>query len=489
MKRGVLIVGVVLFCVFLVSCDNAITGAVVFDPEIYSYPAFIDDCDRFRPIFLEELEKYPVLEETFDLPSIYSLVYQESLCKTKDELEDIFIVRGDSRETWKGGIMQVDQCWRGDMDCSTIRKEIESGMKQLDYSLGVVNRAVGDLELSKQDKIKLLLISYNRGYFVVERAMRFFVEPRTMIKVDCFEKDKCTNDGEVIDISSELLGYENFLDKYLLMGCRESYGYMADSQGDYCTGEGYGLNYPKATFQIYDQIVSQEVNPIKEKEFYIDELEFSGHTWLVKKSIGKTGPGPNYFYYDNESVFVDSRGELHLNILQREGKWYSSEIVLNEGLGYGKYTFYLKGDLSNLHPNVVLGLFTYDLNLLKDSSYHHREIDFEIAKWGRDGIDSQFTIQGPPLVEPTWEIDLNEEDFMVSFDWQKNKIEFVYSDSNGLEKMSYNGSLVPVPGEENARINLWIFGDAKELEEQEIVVKKFEYEKPTRWRFDFPIER
>ena len=475
---------VVLLSCFLVSCSNGLTGAAVFNPEIYSYPAFIDDCDRFRLIFLEEFEQYPLLREVFDLPSIYSLVYQESLCKTRDELKEIFAARADSRETWKGGIMQVDQCWRGEMDCSTIRKEIASGMKQLDFSLGVIDRVVGGFEFSKEDKIKLLLISYNRGYFVVERAMKFAAQPAVLIEVDCFEKDKCTNDDEVIDISEEVLNYESFLDKYLLMACRQSYGYMADAQGDYCTGEGYGLNYPEATFEIYDQIVGQNVKPVQEKEFYIDEIEFSGYDWLIKKSIGKTGPGPNYFYFDNKSVFVDSKG-LHLQVLERDGKWYSSEIVLSKSLGYGKYTFYLQGDLSNLHPNIVLGLFTYDLNLLDEngSEYYHREIDFEVAKWGRDGINSQFTIQGPPLFEPVKEIELNSEDFVVSFDWRPGFVEFFYNNESEV----FRNEMVPEPGEERVRMNLWIFGSADDISETEVVVKKFEYSETEKFVFDFPI--
>jgi len=60
----------------------------------------IGKCDRFRPIFEKELQSHPEIGSTMDLSKIYSLIYQESACETRDELEQTFKDRNDSRETW-----------------------------------------------------------------------------------------------------------------------------------------------------------------------------------------------------------------------------------------------------------------------------------------------------------------------------------------------------------------------------------------------------
>ena len=105
-------------------------------------------------------------------------------------------------------------------------------------------------------------------------------------------------------------------------------------------------------------------------------LSFGGHSWTVKSSAGKTGPGPNYFSAANATV--DSSGNLHMRITKSKGKWSSSEIINTASLGYGTYRWTVVNDLATLDRNVVLGLFTW--NDLPD--YATRELDIEIARWG-----------------------------------------------------------------------------------------------------------
>ena len=62
-----------------------------------------------------------------------------------------------------------------------------------------------------------------------------------------------------------------------------------------------------------------------------------------------------------------------------EGKWHCAEVRLTESLGYGRYAVTLTSGLNALDPQVVVGLFTYDLN---DPSHHHREIDIGFSRWG-----------------------------------------------------------------------------------------------------------
>ena len=89
-------------------------------------------------------------------------------------------------------------------------------------------------------------------------------------------------------------------------------------------------------------------------------IRFSGYDWLVKTSTVLVGPGPNYFSDDEENVWIDDLGRLHLRVTRdADGHWRASEVVLQASLGYGQYRFALEGTAQELDPNVVLGLFTW----------------------------------------------------------------------------------------------------------------------------------
>jgi hypothetical protein len=504
------------------------------DYQLYMYPAWLDGCDRFRPIFLKEIEKYDLLKLNFDISLIYSLAYQESMCKTNYELKDYKESIGVYSQDWKGGIMQVDACWRwGSLyNCEKIQDQIKYGLKELNFSyskiLEMIEKHNLTKTLTKREKESLFLISYNRGYYVVRDALKIYIEKyngsnylnykedshiqsnefdketiiqtipknkskkidetKSIVFVNCTEKDVCMNDYEEIDIKSELQSYNNSLEKSLLISCRKNYGYMKNDQGDYCTGEGYGLNYPKSIFRIYDKIEeyqkTKKLDIFKEKEFYIGEINFSNYSWFIKKSIGKTGPGPNFFYYDNSSLYVDDKGFLNMNVIKRDEKWYSSEIVLTESLGYGKYEFLLDSKGLNFDKNLVLGFFTYDLKYnFSDSNYFHREIDFEVSRWGYDDSEnSHFAIQGELPLKAIKRFNLSEEeDLLISFEWKKEFINFKvknFQNTNIIQEWYYNETLVPKPGDETIRFNFWIYNNTpSDLQESSIIIKQFKFTK------------
>ncbi len=109
-------------------------------------------------------------------------------------------------------------------------------------------------------------------------------------------------------------------------------------------------------------------------------IEFAQLTWDVKDSAGGlAGPGPNHFSADDESVWVDDQGRLHLTISKRDGKWLCTEVVTQAPNGYGEYEFRLVGEVDNLDPNVILGLFTWDNNTWKTDA--NSEIDIELTRW------------------------------------------------------------------------------------------------------------
>lgn len=214
-------------------------------------------------------------------------------------------------------------------------------------------------------------------------------------------------------------------------------------------------------------------------------LSFSGYNWIVKSSETPVGPGPNYFSDSDKNVWVDSQGQLHLQITEIDGIWYCAEVICENNFGYGKYVFYIASKVEELNENVVAGFFTWD----DAPEYYHREIDIELSRW------SQPTNQNAQYVTQPWDRHGNIHRFNIqpnvdysthSFIWETDRIFFqsLYGnyptppdDSYIIESWNYTGENIPVPGNENARINLWLFNGVPPSDgmESKIIITKFEF--------------
>lgn len=214
-------------------------------------------------------------------------------------------------------------------------------------------------------------------------------------------------------------------------------------------------------------------------------LEFSGLQWTVKASgESPVGPGPNYFGNTTDDVWVDANGHLHLKISARDGKWYSSEIISNDIVGHGTYTFTLGSRIDQLDPNIVVGLFTWDTYA---PEHAYREVDIEFSRWG-DPLyyNSSYTVQPYTTAGNThsWETTLAGTDSTHSFAWYPNRVDFssYQGDPAGdpIQSWTYTGADIPPEGTAgagaNARINFWLFGGApSDGQEAELVVKSFDF--------------
>ena len=101
-------------------------------------------------------------------------------------------------------------------------------------------------------------------------------------------------------------------------------------------------------------------------------IQFSGRSWTVKSIVSPVGPGPNYFSDTSEEVWVDGSGYLHMKIAFRDGNWHSSEVIGDDVLGYGTYTYTLGSRVDLLDRNTVVGMFTWDSSA---PEFNFREID------------------------------------------------------------------------------------------------------------------
>jgi hypothetical protein len=219
-------------------------------------------------------------------------------------------------------------------------------------------------------------------------------------------------------------------------------------------------------------------------------IEFSGHTWKVKASETRAGPGPNYFSDREEDVLVDEKGQLHLRIVFRNGRWYCTEVFTAEPLGYGIYTFSLASRVDQLDKNAVLGLFTWDDTA---PEYNYREIDIEFSRWGEEeGDNSRFVVQ-------PWHHAGNRHQFNIelrgsysthSFDWSADSIQFSSfqghdsppAPGDKIESWLYTGADIPPEGKGNARINLWLLNGSppSDGQEVEVIIEAFEFVPQTK---------
>ncbi len=238
-------------------------------------------------------------------------------------------------------------------------------------------------------------------------------------------------------------------------------------------------------------------------------MAFAGRIWEIKSYENYTwGPGGNYFSNHEDDVFVDDKGFLHLRIAQRNGKWYSTEVISPDTMGYGTYTFVVQGNLESLPANTVVGLFTWDNNTLL--THGNSEVDVEVARWGN--VSEQRILQYS--VQPVWFGGYNpERTFLVPtqpgdlngvtahrFVWTDTLITWTswkdradgpnvigswYFNLNNPPRVKIeNGQtsapiIIPGPGNTtHARFNFWLFNGAAPFDgqEHEIVIQSFSYE-------------
>jgi hypothetical protein len=215
------------------------------------------------------------------------------------------------------------------------------------------------------------------------------------------------------------------------------------------------------------------------------EITFAGHTWTVRS--GQGGPGPNAWNENN--VWLDAAGRLHLKIAHRDGAWSCAEVTMRERLGFGRYEFQTTGRLDQFDDNIVLGLFNYPTRDVGPDATH--EIDIEFARWGKASNPmGNFTVwpvePGLKQVSKTFPFVLAGEDSTHRFDWDRSRIMFRSvnghrgNEDRPLAEWTYSPpeparliSPQPMP----VHLNLWLFQGRppKNGQEVEVVIRDFKH--------------
>ena len=156
--------------------------------------------------------------------------------------------------------------------------------------------------------------------------------------------------------------------------------------------------------------------------------DWSGRTWTVKHRMDQpAGPGPNYF--SSENVQIDAKDILTLQMRHIDGKFTCGELYLEEPLGFGTYTFFVKSPLNDLAKEVTFGAFAYPRN---ESGL---EIDIEAAHFDdnnpassfnyvlhglKNGTGDQLGIFSFPQPRFFWE----NRGFVHRFIWEPDRVSF-----------------------------------------------------------------
>lgn len=245
----------------------------------------------------------------------------------------------------------------------------------------------------------------------------------------------------------------------------------------------------------YDQVTFFSTSPPTMDDMQWDDFpggrtfQFAGRTWRVK-GPGYYGPGPSHFCDATDCVWVDGTDRLHLTIKYYNNAWRSTEVVLDEALGYGDYIFTTEGDLDLLDIHAVLGLFIWQYGPCYDPAYMwwnpFDEFDIEFSRWGYAGNDiGQFVAQ-------PWDWPGNRNRFDATFSegeitshaflWLPDRLECRSwrggpadeAPENMIHEWTYTGPHIPRPEQPRVHINLWQY-DGPPATEQEVIFDDFTF--------------
>ena len=216
-------------------------------------------------------------------------------------------------------------------------------------------------------------------------------------------------------------------------------------------------------------------------------ITWAGRTWKVT-SGGMAGVARG----TPENVSVDEKGYLHLRIEKREGKWTAAELFTVETLGFGTYQWVLEGNVYDMDPTTVLGLFPY-------GPVHHigtdaeNEIDIEFSKWNDTchGCNADFTVYPSTGNRKPKGVSAWEDNFHVTggtlttarMEWTPDHI--VFTLMNGVHPIGTTADIIKTEtyssGSKNiphemvpVGINLWCFRKTP-ASNQSVIIRSFEF--------------
>lgn len=216
-------------------------------------------------------------------------------------------------------------------------------------------------------------------------------------------------------------------------------------------------------------------------------ITWAGHTWKVT-SGGMAGVA----HGNPDNVTIDSNGYLHLSIVKRDGKWTASEVFTTDRFGFGTYQWIVDGDVYNMDPTTVLGLFPYG-PVHKIGGDAENEIDIEFSQWNRTchGCNADFTVYPSTGNRKPKGVSAWEDNFHVTggnlttarMEWFPDHIVFtlmngahpIGSTEDVIKTEIYSSTATNIPQEKfPVGINLWCFKQTPE-KDQSVIIRDFQF--------------
>lgn len=215
------------------------------------------------------------------------------------------------------------------------------------------------------------------------------------------------------------------------------------------------------------------------------QINWQGHTWKITDG-GMAGVAPG----DPSNVSVDASGSLHLSIVKRSGRWTAAELFTEDNLGFGTYQWVVEGNVWNMAPVTVLGLFPYGPThgIGKDAT---NEIDIEFSQWNNTcACNADFTVyppvareHGKPSYELNFKVDNGTNLTTARMVWTSANIVFTLMSGNQqigttrnvLKTATYTSSKTDIPQQAiPVGINLWAFKSVPTAN-QSVMIRSFQY--------------
>lgn len=217
-------------------------------------------------------------------------------------------------------------------------------------------------------------------------------------------------------------------------------------------------------------------------------VTWAGRSWRVT-SGGLAGVAPG----NPKNVAIDEKGYLHLHIAKRGGKWTASELFTVDNLGFGTYQWIVEGDVYNMDPVTVLGLFPY-------GPTHHigvdaeNEIDIEFSQWNKTckACNADFTVYPSTGNRKPNGVSAWEDNFHVSggtlstarMEWASDHIVFtlmigvhpIGNTADIIKTETYSSDSKNIPhAAVPVGINLWCFKKTP-ARNQSVIIRNFEFQ-------------
>ena len=216
-------------------------------------------------------------------------------------------------------------------------------------------------------------------------------------------------------------------------------------------------------------------------------ISWAGHSWKVTGG-GMAGVARGAA----ANVSLDGDQHLHLQIVQRDGKWTAAEVFTTDRMGFGTYQWVVEGNVYEMDPTTVLGLFTY-------GPTHHigvdaeNEIDIEFSQWNNTckGCNADFTVYPSTGNRKPKGVSAWEDNFRVSgenvttarMEWSSDHIVFtlmkgahpIGSVADVIKTETYSSSATNIPQVASpVGINLWCF-KLTPAKDQSVVIRDFQF--------------